>query len=313
MDYPNGNAMHLVPEPLSKTVRDIHGEAGEDWLRGLPGLLDKCARRWSLSLGSPFPHVAYNYVAPADRADGGRVVLKVGFPSRELEAEIEAMRLYGGRGIARLIDADAAWGAMLLERVEPGTTLAAALPEIGDERATSIAAGVMRALWRPVPLDHTFPMIAKWAQGIERQRKRSREGTEPLPTTLVEEAEAVFDELTRRRGEPVLLHGDLHHTNILAATREPWLAIDPMPIVGERAYEVGTFLLNPHTLLPAPDPREVLRRRLHIFAEELDLDRERLRICGVAQAVLSACWSLEDHGEGWEDAIACAEHLVALR
>jgi streptomycin 6-kinase len=107
--------------------------------------------------------------------------------------------------------------------------------------------------------------------------------------------------------EPVLLHGDLHHWNILTSEREPWLALDPKGVVGEPGYEIGPLLLNP-TLQPG----HVLARRIDQLAEELGLDRERLLGWGLAHAVLSAWWSVEDHGHGWEEAITCAELLAAL-
>ena len=65
-------------------------------------------------------------------------------------------------------------------------------------------------------------------------------------------------------------------------------------------------------LLDLPDPRRVLARRADQLAEELGLDRSRVRGWGVAQAVLAACWALEDHGRGWEPWVRCAEHLTAL-
>ena len=109
---------------------------------------------------------------------------------------------------------------------------------------------------------------------------------------------------------PVLLHGDLHHENILSAARQPWLAIDPKGVCGEPAYEVGALLRNPMPrLLDHPAPARLLARRLDLLAEVLGIDRRRLAAWGYAQAVLSAWWSLEDHGRGWEPALRVAEWL----
>jgi len=131
---------------------------------------------------------------------------------------------------------------------------------------------------------------------------------------LVARAEALFAELIYSMTEPVLLHGDLHHENILSAERQPWLAIDPKGILGEPAYEVGPLLLNqlPESLTE-PELKRLLARRLDQLAEALGFEHERLRSCGLAHSVLSAWWSLEDHGHGWEGAIACAEILDTLK
>ena len=143
-------------------------------------------------------------------------------------------------------------------------------------------------------------------------RRHFSGGTGPLPAPLVEQAEALFAELIASQAEPVLLHGDLHHFNILAARRQPWLAIDPKGVVGEPAYETGALLRNPAEMLAGPHPGRILARRVDQLCEELDLDRERVRGWGVAQAVLSAYWSWEDHGHVWDDALVFAELLAAI-
>jgi streptomycin 6-kinase len=299
-----------LPENFVRTVIELHGEAGREWLGRLPALLTGCARRWALTVRSPFEPLSYNYVAPAVRADGTAVVLKVGYPTRELYAEIAALQLYQGRGIVQLLAADPEQGALLLERLQPGTPLS---DLADDEQAMAIAAQVMRQLWRPVPLVHPFPTVAEWAGGLQRLRATFAGGSGPLPAWLVEMAEALFAELLPSMAEPVLLHGDLHHENIRAAERQPWLALDPKGVVGEPAYEPGALLRNPMPQIArVPQLGHVLGRRADVLAEELGLERERLIAWGVAQAVLSAWWSVEDHGHGWEAAVVCAEHLAAL-
>src|SRR5262249_48229170 len=144
-------------------------------------------------------------------------------------------------GMVRLLAGDQERGIMLLERLRPGVSL---LHHADDAAATEIAARVMCQIWRPVPPDHPFPTAARWASGLQRLRARYDGGTGPLPTAMVERAEALFVELLATSAEPVLLHGDLHHDNILSAEREPWLAIDPKGLVGEPAYEPGSWLRN---------------------------------------------------------------------
>ena len=132
----------------------------------------------------------------------------------------------------------------------------------------------------------------------------------PCRPSLVDKAEALFSELLDSMREPVLLHGDLHHDNILSAEREPWLAIDPKGVVGEPEYEVGGFLRS--HLLFQPKPEEVLTRRVDQFVDGLGFDRERVVGWGLAQALLSAWWAYEDHGRVWEQPITCAELLASL-
>jgi streptomycin 6-kinase len=272
-------------------------------------LVTECEERWSLEVDSPFPELSFNYAALALRASGVAAVLKLSFPGDPgFEREAEALGLLAGRGAARLLELDLDRGAMLLERLEPGVPLTTVWD---DEEATSIAAGVLRQLWRPVPPRHPFPAVSDWAWGFDRLRRNFGGGTGPMPAVRVGEAEALFADLLATQGEPGLLHGDLHHQNVLAARREPWLAIDPKGVVGEPAYDTAALLHNPVELLDAPRPRKVLERRIALLSEELGFDRERVRDWGIAQAVLAAYWGWEDGGRVWEEALVFAELLSA--
>ena len=300
----------FVPEGLARTTIELRGAAGAEWLERLPAIVARCEERWSLAVGPPFPELTYNYAAPAVRADGTAAVLKLSFPDAEFRAEAEALRLFDGRGAVRLLELDPDHGAMLLERLEPGVPLTSVRD---DEEATSIAADVLGELWRPAPPDHPFPTVADWARGLARLRRNFGGGTGPLPAPLVERAEALFAELLDSQAEPVLLHGDLHHYNVLAAGRRPWLAIDPKGVVGEPAYDTGALLRNPAELLGTPRPGKALERRLDLLCERLDLDRARVAGWGMSQAVLAAYWSWEDSGRVWDEALAFAELLAAIR
>jgi streptomycin 6-kinase len=304
-----GRSEFSIPEQLARTAIELEGPAGRDWLDRLPAIVAGCARRWSLAVAPPFPNLSYNYVAPATRADGAAAVLKVCLPNSEYRTEAAALRLFDGRGAARLLEADLEQAALLLERLEPGTPLTA-VPD--DERATIIAAGVMRRLWRPAPADAPFPSVGDWVRGMARRAPGVLGRDAAFPTGWLDRALALFAELDASAPEPALLHGDLHHGNILAARREPWLAIDPKGVTGEPAAELGALLLNPiPQLLERPQPGRLLARRVALLAGALDLDPARVRDWGVVRAVLSAFWSLEDHGYGWEYGIAVAELLAA--
>jgi streptomycin 6-kinase len=172
----------------------------------------------------------------------------------------------------------------------------------------------MKQLWQPAPAEHPFPSVADWAKGMERLREEFGGTSGPFPERLVRETEQLFAELLPTMESSVVLHGDLHHYNILAATREPWVAIDPKGVVGEPAYEVGALLRNPlPDLYSWPDLDRITARRIAQLSEELGFDRQRLRAWGLAQAVLSAWWSYEDHGIVDEQVLVLAEILSAMK
>lgn len=298
------DASHL--DAFRRTIIELYGESGNIWLDRLPSLLTTLAETWSLTVLPPFPNLTYNYVAPAMQEDGESVILKVGVPNPELTTEIAALRLFDGHGCARLLASDATLGALLIERLLPGTPLRDLEP---DDQAVLIAAEVMQRIWRPAPDDHPFPTTTTWGEGFARMRRAFDGGSGPFPPALADAAERLYAELDASSATPVVLHGDLHQENVLAAQRAPWLAIDPKGVVGEPAYEVGALLRNPP---PWHTPNELVRimaRRVDLLTEALGFERERVAGWGLAQAVLSAWWSYKDHGHGWEEAIACAQAL----
>lgn len=288
----------------------VEGEMEYDaWAAALPATVAACAAAWELRVGPAFQPRTDNFAAPVRRADGTGAVLKVCRPGYEFAAQVAALRAFDGAGAVRLLAVDGTRRAMLLERLEPGAPLSAVAD---DTIATEAAAGVMRQLWRPAPEGVPFPTVADWARAFGRLRARFDGSTGPLPRDPVELAEGLFAERLASMGEPVLLHGDLHHTNILAAGRAPWLAIDPKGVVGEAAYEPGALLRNPMpAILEVPDPVRVLARRRDQLAERFGFDRERLGGWAVAQAVLAGLWSLEDDGTGWEPWFTVAAWLHA--
>jgi len=305
--------MFIIPDDFMQKASAFHGEEGLAWLKRLPTILTNCEQRWGLTIAHPFTYqtYAYHYVAPATRSDGQAVAVKVHAPTNEFPYEAEALRLYDGHGMARLLDYDMDDKVLLLERLLPGTPL---LTLEGDEKATSYAAGVMRKLWRPVPASHAFPSVADWGRGYQRLRQHYASGSGPFPAALLAEAESLYTEMNASMTEHVLLHGDLHHENILAAEREPWLAIDPKGLVGEPAYETGSLLRNRlpdmHNLAQA---RSVLARRIDILAEALELDHTRIRNWAVAQAVLSLWWDVEDSVDIPEEGLTCAKLLAEIK
>src|SRR5262249_53563685 len=111
---------------------------------------------------------------------------------------------------------------------------------------------------------------------------------------LLQRACALFGDLAASQGDRKLLHGDLHHDNILWDAARGWVAVDPKGVIGEPAYELGAMLRNPTEnpeLFALPS---IAARRAGIIAEHLACDADRVLAWGFAQAVLSAVWALDD-------------------
>ena len=318
--------MRPLPADFVHNIEHSFPKEGKAWLLALPSLLDEAASRWGLTLGKPFL-LSYNYVCAAKSADEADVVLKIGVPNPELTSEIETLRLYDGHGAARLIDSDAEKGLLLEERLRPGTML---LTVRDDARATEIAAGLMCSLWRPPPAGNQFIRLEGWFDAFRELRQRFDGGAGPFPKKMFETAERLVADFFSENEPPVVLHGDFHHYNVLKAGDE-WKVIDPKGVIGPRGYEVGPLLINPFDdpstglrrersdersgqgRLRSPDAKSIIERRFAILSEQLGMERSRIRGWGIAHAVLSSCWDMDEDGTGGEDTMRCAEVLMETR
>jgi streptomycin 6-kinase len=240
-----------------------------------------------------------------------------------------ALRLFDGQGACRLIEYEEERYWMLLERLQPGVML---VTLEDDEEATHIAAEVMQKIWRPVesasvavapwrpllaenqqraPALQSFIRLSDWFDGLKKIRPAFQGGTGPFKEKLLERVERSVKDFLIENHHPVLMHGDFHHFNILSSERG-WLIIDPKGVIGPAGYEVGPFLINPwDVLLGEKDHRGMTKRRIDILHERLGFERERIREWGLAHAVLSAWWGIEDN-TGWDSALAFAEMIADL-
>ena len=262
---------------------------------------------WDLRLETRFPPTPGspgNFVAAAQRADGTPCVLKVSPHVRETRSEIAALEAWRGHGAARLLAADAARGGLLLERIAPGTMLAATA-NLDDDAATHVAAELLRELWRPAADANGLIPLESWCAAYDRNRDVLSRGVPGFPTELFQRADDLRAHLLATSGYAVVvLHGDLHHFNILRSDRAGWLSIDPKGLCGDCHFDVCQFLLN-----PKPMPVHVNRQRLERFCTDLHLDRERARQWCLVHAVLNACWDVED-GKHYARRVAYAEQTL---
>ncbi len=267
-----------IPGNLAAAAR---AEGREDWLATLPLTVGGLERRWAVEVGAPFrPGGQTAWVAPASRNGRDDLVVKVLWRHPEAEHEADGLRFWAGDGAVLLhesVDVDPHTTALLLERCRPGTTMEL-LPEPEQD---VVVAGLLRRLWREPPPGHPFPSLGatcdQWAVEVERKRSESEL---PLDSGLVREGLALFRELPGSASRRTLLATDLHAGNVLSAAREPWLAIDPKPHVGDPAYDALQHMLNCGERLRA-DPAGLAAR----MADLLDLDRERLLLWLFARCV----------------------------
>jgi streptomycin 6-kinase len=153
---------------------------------------------------------------------------------------------------------------------------------VGGEAALDVLVELLPRLWKPAgaPFGTLAAEAAWWAESLEETWERFGQ---PFERRLLDAALEALQELSRTQGEQVLLHQDLHGDNVLAAEREPWLAIDPKPLVGEREFGIAPIVRSREL---GHSRREVLGR-FDRLVSQLGLDRERARGWAIGQTIAS--------------------------
>ena len=201
----------------------------------------------------------------------------------------EVLEAFDGRGTVRVYEYIE--GALLLERLNPGTSLAEVSLGGRDEEATEILADVIQRMSQPRESFTSPATVQDWGKGFQRYLAS---GNNQIPNSLVERGQHLYMELCASQQGARLLHGDLQHYNVLFDSDRGWLAIDPKGVVGEVEYEVGASLRNPYEKPELFASPKTVENRLMLYGSRLKLDSERALGWCFAQAVLSAIWSVED-------------------
>ncbi|MBL7256346.1 aminoglycoside phosphotransferase family protein [Paractinoplanes lichenicola] len=280
---------------LTRDVVENWGADGERWLAGLPALVDEVAAEWGVRVLETYP-MTFHWVAAAVCADGTKAVLKLGVPDGHLDTEAEALRVFDGQGAVRLLGENAAKGALLVERADPGTTLTV------DDEAALVDVG--HRLHRVRGKDRNLPHLRKLRGGFERYR----EG--PIPQRMVDRAAELFDDLCDSAPRETVLHGDLHHGNVLRGRDGEWLAIDPHGWVGDPGYDGGAMLYNPDPERREPELLALVPRRVDMLTAYEE--KERVIAWGYVMGVLSELWTVEASGQARSRALDVARRLEPM-
>ncbi|MET0928277.1 MAG: aminoglycoside phosphotransferase family protein [Aeromicrobium sp.] len=279
--------LHPRDLPEAFVARADRGDAWATWIDGLTRTVRDLLAEWDLELDGALMHGETALVVPVTTQDR-RAVLKLGWPHEEGRHEILGLQTWHGHGAVSLLRADPRRNAMLLERLHQQD-----LTTVPVLEACETVAGLYGRLHVPAP-PQLVPLtrhVDEWTTALERLPRDA-----PLPRRIVEHAvhlgrAFVTDAASTGR----LVHTDLHYGNVLAADREPWLAIDPKPLSGDPHYEVAPLLWNRWPEVTATgDVRTAVRRRFHTVVDAAGLDEERARDWVIVREAHNAMWAIED-------------------
>ncbi len=293
-----------MPSAFVKNVISLCGEKGKAWLADLPDVIDRLESDWNIVAGKYFSKLSFNYVASAKTNDNMPAVLKIALPldDPEMFGEMEYLRLLDGHGAVRLLAANHALPAILIERAIPGETLRRIFRH-DEDGALNIFPSMIERTLRDVPENaDEFMFLHDWFSGLESAERSV------FPKIYAEKALRFYEELSGKGTKDYLLHGDLHHENILSAKREPYLAIDPKGLIGPLGYEVSVFLNN-HLweIDEEPDAKKRLFRAVDLYAEAFGMTALDIRKWAYCQNVLGTWWAFDEMKEDFEEGLGYAD------
>ena len=284
-----------VPEALGDSHLTYFGESGRSWVARLPALAADCLDRWHLRLDGTPRHGAVALVLPVIRADGTPAVLKLQPVDDETVGEPAALRAWAGDGAVSLLESDPGTGAMLLECLDAGRSLASVEDDLAALRILSEILARLVAVPAPPGLRRLTDIATRLLDAAPGASARL---ADPAERRLMLACAAAVDELKEEPGHQ-LLHWDLHYDNVLAPVpgsgREPWLAIDPKPLVGDPGFELLPALWNRwHDVEASGDIRRAVRRRFDLMTEVVGLDRQSAAGWTLGRVLQNAVWSAEN-------------------
>lgn len=268
-------------QSFEANIRNIYGARGQKWLKELPRLSERIALEYGLSDLRAISNLTYNYVLLGKQGDRA-IALKLGLDYDALAQESAALECFKDLGCVEVLSRGE--GFLLLNQAIPGTSLKLLFPD-KDDYALGITCSLIKGLHSAkIPAHHNFPRLRDWLMILDQNLD--------IPEKYLSKAKIVRQKLLDRGAQEVLLHGDLHHDNILMNNGN-WCVIDPKGIIGDPIFEVASFIQNP-ILLDQKDPSQFIQKGVAAFAENLKVSATTITEWCFVKSVLSWAWSLSD-------------------
>ncbi len=201
---------------------------------------EKYRKQWELSEVECKPELSFNsLIFHAVSKRYGKVIFKILINHHGVDNEIPALKSFQGEGFCKLYAYSLEDGAYIMERIEPAHTLYESAPR--SERI-QIASDIFKGLHKPALPDCPFPAYTEWfAEG--REGTKNRADCEELRPYL-DSAEQMLADICKKYSRHLLLHGDLHHENILQNENGGYTVIDPKGVTGDPVFDLSRFILD---------------------------------------------------------------------
>lgn len=286
-------------ETLIRNITGIYGQKGQDWFNNLPHIINYLCNHWHLKQINSVNNMTYNYVAKAIAQSSQPVVLKISCDEKTITDEKEALKHFAGVGAIKLIDYQEQFFAMLLEQAVPGISLKALYPEQINNVIEYYLQTAIKLHRKQLPTHYQFAHVREWLKSIDHCH------SDRMPNNLLKKAKILKDQLLRTSNQQILLHGDLHHDNVLQHGDE-WLVIDPKGIIGEPEFEIAAFdFIHSSEIDSNKNIQQLFDERLALMNKKANYNIQRIREWVFIRLVLAAVWCIEDNGDpSWDIKLA---------
>jgi streptomycin 6-kinase len=274
--------MISIPQKFAADTIAREGEPGRAWIADLPRQAAALCQRWNLAVDGAPMHGYLGLAVPVRRGQE-RCVLKISWLDESAADEAAALAAWNGRGAVRLLAADTACGAMLLERLNHRRSLM----DVGIEEAIEVAGGLLRRLAIPAP-EGMRPLKALAEQLSRGLPERWERYGRPMPRPMLDQACGLALQLSGSAGD-LLVNYDLHYLDVLAGEREPWLAVDPKVVAGDAEFGIAQLLWR---RLEDIQAQGGLEHGIRALIEAAQLDSERARAWTLVRCVDYWLWGL---------------------
>lgn len=253
-----------------QNITNIYGSKGQQWLNNLPDIANKIAKEWNLSNLKPVDNLSMNYVV-SGLQHSQEIILKLSLNDDLIKREYTALTALDGFGAVEVLSFKER--ALLLKKLSPAISLQTYLPDRRIE-ALKIACEVTQKLHQaPMPQSIKLPSIEERFSLLDKNW--------PIPQDYLILARQFKDYIFNSCHERKILHGDLHHENIMQ-DRDNWLVIDPHGVIGFPINEVWAFVQD-------------IEQDIPYIANYFEFNLDDLKKCYFMHAILSSVWALEDN------------------
>lgn len=253
------------------------------------------AKKWKLEIESCIDYYSVNCIFICRSALFGPAVLKIGNPSREVRTEANLLKEYNGGRFCKMYDCDLENGVILEEYIYPGKRLR---EEQSLERRLEIFSNLFHGLHIESSQNELYPTYFDWVDRIAVYMSKREDYPELRGQML--KARELCSSLCMAYPKKLLLHGDLHHDNILLGEDGAYKIIDPKGVIGDPIFDIPRFILN--EFYDRDDvPYELYSKHIETissyFEKSVGVPKDVVLKCVYIETAMANCWNVEDNEE----------------